>query len=132
MNSKELVLWLPWKAPNLNDLIRMKGSRYRGAYNRVKKLWATRVCEAARQIDAFAPALPVARFTLHYHVVEPDMRRDPANVCSGAEKFCSDGLIKAGVIAGDGWKHVQGVTYSWSVDREQPGVRVTVTAVEAA
>ncbi len=125
----DLAIWIPGKAPNLNDLLRMKGSRYKGSYNRFKKQWAARVATACRQLDMFAGALPMVRASVHMHVVEANMRRDPENVCSGSAKLILDGLVRAGIMAGDGWKGLAAISYSWSVDKAAPGIRVTLTEV---
>lgn len=58
---------------------------------------------------------------------EPTARRDPDNVES-AIKFVLDGLVKAGVIAGDGHRHIGRITQVVTVRQFcQPGVRVTMS-----
>jgi len=114
-------LWLPRRAPNLNDLIRVKAG-HNQAYNALKKSWAVTVAVIARA--AMTPRFE--RCSVHFELVEPDQRRDPDNIAAGAAKLILDGLVKAGVLEGDGWKHINGLSFSWRVGTPA-GVRVVLT-----
>ena len=118
-------LWLPMRAPNLNDLIRAHG-QHAQVYNRLKKRWADLValCIGARPIRVrFGEGNPAK---VHFELVEPDQRRDPDNIASAAAKLILDGLVKAGVLEGDGWKHIAGLSFSWRVG-SPAGVRVVLS-----
>lgn len=66
---------------------------------------------------------------ISFHWVEGDMRRDLDNVAAGGRKVVLDGLVAAGVLGGDGWKHVRGFWDEFSVG--QPvGVAVTIYPYE--
>ena len=54
---------------------------------------------------------------------EKTKRKDPDNIIVG-KKFILDGLVKAGVLPDDGWKHVIGFADKWVIDRDNPGVYV--------
>ena len=56
---------------------------------------------------------------------EPDRRRDVDNVAF-AKKFILDALVRLGVLAGDGRKHVVGFTDEFHLDRRRPRVVVTI------
>jgi Holliday junction resolvase RusA-like endonuclease len=116
-------LWVPCRAPNLNDLIRAHG-RHHHAYDKLKKDWAKLVAMCVRG----APQL--GRCSVHFELVEPSTRRDPDNIAAGASKLVLDGLVKAGVLEGDGWKHIAGLSFSWRVGNPA-GVRVVLTESEA-
>ena len=58
---------------------------------------------------------------------EPNRRRDLDNVAS-AKKFILDGLVRAGVLANDGQRHVTGFADTFHVDRERP--RIVVSIIE--
>jgi Holliday junction resolvase RusA-like endonuclease len=62
-------------------------------------------------------------FIIEYR--EASRRRDPDNFAA-AKKFILDGLVQAGVLADDGWDEVVGFDESWIVDKEKPGVLVTI------
>lgn len=61
--------------------------------------------------------------------VEKNKKRDHDNVAF-AKKFCQDALVKAGVLEGDGWKHVIGFIDLFCVNKERYGVEVTILEVE--
>lgn len=112
---------IPSRAPNLNDLIRAKGSGYKGKYNLIKRRWHELVRDAAIA-SRVAPCQGPQCFT--YLCLEPTRQRDPSNFLAGAIKMIEDGLQGAGVIAGDGWPHVAGIVGYWDVDRSSPSVHV--------
>lgn len=56
---------------------------------------------------------------------EPNTRRDKDNIRSGV-KYILDGLVKAGIIPDDGWKHVKDITDFYEVDKKNPRVLVTL------
>lgn len=125
-----IELWLPAPAPNLNDLIRAKGAHPQ-AYNKIKQQWANLVglCVGGRPIRVRFTETNKAR--VHFELVEQNTRRDPDNIASGAAKLVLDGLVKAGVLEGDGWKHIAELSFSWRVG-SPVGVRVVLTEVEGA
>jgi len=56
--------------------------------------------------------------------IHRDMRKDFDNVEFGV-KFIKDGMVMAGVIANDGWKHFPPRTvHEHKIDKESPGVEV--------
>lgn len=63
-----------------------------------------------------------------YRWVEPNKRRDPSNVAF-AKKFIEDALVDIGVIQNDGWKHIYGFADSFSVDKDNPRVEVTIEEI---
>lgn len=67
------------------------------------------------------------RVYLRFGWAEPNTRRDPDNFCAGGRKVVLDALVRAGVLPGDGWKHVAGWCDEWLVSSE-PGVSVTLEA----
>ena len=66
----------------------------------------------------------------HYLVVEPNLKRDPSNICSSAIKFIEDGLQDAEVIPNDGWQNVLGIRPYWTLDRESEGAVFLLMANE--
>jgi hypothetical protein len=128
-------IWIPRRAPNLNDLFRARGIAYgkgkkrTDAYAALKKSWAETVVLAARPLHIMS--LRTCRCRVHFEIVEPNERRDPDNFCSAAAKAILDGLVKSGVLAGDSWAHIAGLSFSWRVGKPA-GVRVVLTPVEVA
>jgi hypothetical protein len=123
-------IWIPRRAPNLNDLFRAKSTVYgkgkvrTDAYAKLKEDWAATVFLCAR--SAGSPQFwRFSRCSVHFELVEPDKRRDPDNIASAASKLILDGLVKAGVLEGDGWAHITGLSFSWRVG-SPAGVRVVL------
>ena len=59
--------------------------------------------------------------------VEKNKRYDPDNIVA-AKKFILDGIVKAGLLKGDGWAEVAGFTETWEIGKE-PGVWVEVREI---
>lgn len=126
-----LALTVEGKAPALNDLLRAKGAGHH-AYNALKKRWTGRFAAAAL---AAAQQLPVRPdpdgfVSIGLCVFETDRRRDPDNVAAAARKFAQDGLVQAGVIRGDGWKHTSSLLITKVTVGDVPRTEVTVYWVE--
>jgi len=115
-------IWIPGRLPSLNELMLDRGMRVRG-----KKTWCKTVAMIA-QMSGCKPWPDGA--CVHIECVEPNQKRDPDGFSSGAAKVILDALQHAGVLGGDGWKHVKGLSYSWRVDKEKPGVMVTLREPE--
>ena len=118
-------LWVPGPLPGLNEIIdAAKGSGGRGAgYARLKRDWTEAVWAYAK--NQRLPAFP-GRVVIEFRWFEKERRRDPDNVAAGGRKLVLDGLVKAGVLKGDGWKFVQSWTDRFDVAPDRPGVAVTI------
>lgn len=124
----EVQLWIPRRVPSLNELLQAKSTTYgkgkvrTDAYDKLEKSWA-------QTVKLYAPRfLKIDRCSVHFEIREPDRRRDPDGFCTAAAKLILDGLVKSGVLAGDGWAHIAGLSFSWRVGKP-PGVRVVLTPV---
>lgn len=124
----EHVIIAPAPMPGANEIIAASKSHY-ARYASMKRTHTDAVAWAARA--ARVPAMQ--RATVHCRWIEPHRRRDPDNI-TGAVKFVLDGLVTAGVLPNDGWRHVAGIGHSFGVDRDNPRVEITVieTEVDAA
>jgi hypothetical protein len=120
------TLWIPGPLPGLNELLdAAKGAGGRGMrYAKLKRGWTEAVW-------ALANVARLRRFdgpvVLRFEWVERDRRRDPDNVAAGGRKLVLDGLVKAGVLAGDGWASVAGWSDAFSVEKRRAGVSVTIS-----
>lgn len=110
--------------PNLNDIIEWRRSRDRGLYSRQKRKWTGLICllVSARPVGLYHQGAHFL-FTLR----EPNKRRDPDGVASGASKFILDALQESKVILRDSWAGVLGLSYKWEVDKRAPGVLVRMS-----
>ena len=65
---------------------------------------------------------------VHFHWFEPSKRRDLDNIRFGA-KYILDGLQESGRLPNDGWDWVRGMSDTFSVDKDNPRVEVTLMEV---
>jgi len=121
--------------PDLNTLLDARGRVYRpgrrgrrtDAYTAIKRRWEQQVAQECRA-QSIRPVLgPVLLEFLWY---EPSRRRDPDNVAAGGRKLILDGLVRAGILQGDGWRYIYGWTDTFDVDRTQPRVHLVLVALD--
>lgn len=124
--DKRQSLWIPGRLPGLNEVIAAaKGRGGRGhAYAKMKRELGELVWARAKE----QRLEPMKRVRLHFLWVEKDRRRDPDNVSSAGRKFILDGLVKAGILPGDGWSAIESWSDSFAVDAKH-GVAVTLLEV---
>jgi Holliday junction resolvase RusA-like endonuclease len=118
------VLFIPGPLPGLNELLGAAKSgrgRFNG-YARLKKQWGDTVWALARSARLERVEAPVG---ITFCWREPNRRRDIDNI-SAAAKLVLDGLVTAGVLDGDGWKHVTSINHLFQVDAARPGVTVFI------
>jgi hypothetical protein len=68
------------------------------------------------------------RYDVHFGWVCKNKRQDPDNVIS-AMKYVFDGMVTAGLVAGDGWNNVREITNRLEIGKVS-GVRVMVWEIE--
>ncbi len=125
-----LRLWIPGTFPGMNEITKAaKSGRGKGnGYSRMKSACDARVISEAHR-SAPAVVEPIAgRCQIAFVWHEETRRRDPDNVSAG-QKFVLDGLVKAGILAGDGWNEVASISHVFCVDPVKPGVTVEITEV---
>lgn len=125
------VLWIPRPMPNMNEIITACGTLYkvgrggkrRSKYTDMKESMGHLVALFARQ-QGFAAITRPAHF--EYEFVEQNRMRDPSNIIAGGVKIIEDALQDCGLLEGDGWAQVLSISPTWRVDKNLPGVRITV------
>ncbi len=115
--------------PGMNEIVAAaKSGRGKGnAYSRQKALWTSLVAHAARKAKLGHYAAPVS---IHCLWREGSARRDPDNIHAGV-KFVLDGLVEAGVVSGDGRRHIAAVMHDVVTVAENPGVTIQILSTEA-
>ena len=97
--------------PSLNRFV---GRKNVWEYREAKEMWTNLVYYAALEQK---PEKPLDRAFVHINVVYPDRRRHDVG---NHEKFLTDGLVKAGVIADDDYTHIDLlVTGSYQYGRKE-------------
>lgn len=115
-------LVVPGRLPSLNELLKVpKGDKFRAS--RLKKEAEKKITWCIKQ--QLRDVQIQGRVILHYTWYEPNRRRDLDNIAS-AHKFVQDALVTAGVLQGDGWRHVSGFRDTFRVDKDNPRVEITI------
>lgn len=112
--------------PTLNEYTKASRGNIRASAGMKKRAEKHILLEIYTQLQGWHTEKPVF---LVFHWVEKNKRRDHDNVAF-AKKFVQDAMVKAGVLQGDGWKHVTGFLDRFSINPEDPGVEVTILEVE--
>lgn len=122
MTVKLIVLGM---LPGLNEYINIERGRAGKQRANTLKQQVQRIIglAIAQQIRGVKFKKPV---TMHYKWVERDKRRDKDNIAF-ARKFVQDALVRARVLENDGWKHIEGFSDEFAVDRVSPRVEVVIT-----
>lgn len=120
--------WVDGPLPGQNEIVAAaKSGRGRGnAYARQKAVWTNAVAVAALAAGMRRIPSPV---TVSCVWVEESARRDPDNV-QAAIKFVNDGLVKAGVLAGDRRKDIAEIRHE-VITGDTAGVQVTIETANA-
>lgn len=113
--------------PGLNQYIEaLDKSRHAGAELKKSAQRTVEWC-AKSKLRKFRPTGLV---WMKYTWYEPNKRRDKDNISSFGRKVIQDGLVKAGVLENDGWKHIEGFSDRFFVDGKRPRVEVEIIEVE--
>jgi Holliday junction resolvase RusA-like endonuclease len=114
-------LVIPGELCDLNSYIDAERSHFRIAA-KIKKE------ETKRVAWEFCNVKPVASYPVHieYTWYSKDSRKDIDNIAF-AVKFIHDGLVQAGVLEGDGRKHISSFSHAgFFIDKENPRVELEV------
>lgn len=122
----EYLLTIPGKLHNLNDYISAERSnKYVGA--QMKKTDQDIVIYyAKKQLRGIKIEKPVF---MEYTWYEANRQRDKDNVSSFGRKVIQDGLVKAHVLNGDGWNHIDGFSDRFKVDKVNPRIEVRIREI---
>lgn len=127
---ESMVVAIPHKLPNLNDVIRLKGGRYAGAWNKVKVAFerAIRLAWVLDGINRGKAHRIIGPYRVSYTLLCKDRRSDPSNLFAGAEKVILDALVGCGALEGDGYKLHKGSAFV-AQDSDKWGVIVAIESV---
>lgn len=98
------ILTIPERLPALNVVIN-ESKRHWSRYSKTKAVYSGLVAMIAGK------AKPIAE-PAHLLFVwrEPNKKRDPDNI-SFAQKYILDGMVKAGILKGDGWASIASLSH---------------------
>lgn len=111
---------------SLNEYIKRCGE-FNGRWNKGSAM-------KAQDQECIQAQLPRMRFqkpvTLDYVYYCRNRKVDLDNIAGYFHKIFQDALVKRGVIANDGWRHVVGFSDTFYVDRRDPRIEVTIREAE--
>ena len=100
-----------------------RSNKYAGAQMKASETKRTALAAILGQVPVLKRPI-----TIHFHWIEPNTRRDLDNIRFGA-KYILDGLQEANRLPDDGWDWVRGMSDTFSVDKNNPRVEVTIMEV---
>jgi len=108
--------------PDLNHIIDISKKHW-AQYHAFKKKYTQLVAMIAR-----AQLKPVGEYPVGIEIVWhcKNKRKDPDNIAAG-KKFIMDGLVEAGILKGDAWKHIAELHDRFFVDAGNPRIEITLT-----
>lgn len=113
------VIIVDGELPDLNTIIDQSKSHWAN-YSKMKKTYTSRVAQAA------IGARQVKRADIDITYYCKNRRKDPDNIIGGGNKFVLDGLVKAGIIKDDGWRHVNSLNCRCRIDKDNPRVEIRI------
>lgn len=87
-------------------------------YNALKARWTRDIALIARRGTGTAPPAPTVPAVIEFVWYEPDRKRDPDGVAAGGAKLILDGLVAAGILAGDGSRNVRRLAHDFVYDAQ--------------
>lgn len=113
-----ITIIVPGELPAMNEILKAaKSNRYK--YSSMKRLHTNRVAYCARG----SGTVDQADVTVIWHC--KNRKKDKDNIEAGI-KFVLDGLVVAGVLPNDGWRHVRDITHKFRVDKQDPRVEIII------
>lgn len=132
--DKQQRFFIPERLPGMNEMIDArlrfftikKGRQHIriSKYDNLKKKTERVITECIKG----ALLKPMNYVNVLFCWVEPKRNRDKDNIAAG-KKFIFDALMTTGIIKGDGWRHVSGFSDDFVVNKDKPGVWVTLEEV---
>jgi hypothetical protein len=123
---RTVEVWIPVKLPGRNKAeLEARSHWAKGA--KLKKIHST-LCYNFIREKIPKGWRPIDRYDVHFGWVCENRRQDPDNVIS-AMKYVFDGMVTAGLVAGDGWNNVREITNRLEIGKVS-GVRVMVWEIE--
>lgn len=117
------MIVIPGELTDLNTYIRaMNSNRFSG--NAIKQdetnrvAWLCKGYKIKKKIEQMGPP-----YQIHITWYCKNQKKDLDNI-SFAKKFILDGMVKGGLIQGDGWKYINGFTEVFRVDAKNPRIEV--------
>lgn len=123
----EARFFFPGTFPGMNEIVAAaKGCRGTGRlYSMMKNNQTNTIALMAK---SQYKGKPFDCYSLRFIWFLRDKRRDPDNIIA-AKKFILDGLVTAGIFAGDTQKHFVAIDgETWIVHAARPGVEVVVSS----
>lgn len=111
---------IPGELTDLNEYIRQeRGNKYVAAKTKKNETFAV-------SLFAREQGKPIThRSKIYFTWFCKNQKKDPDNI-SFAQKYILDGLVKAGILQGDGWKDIRGLYHDFEIDKDEPRVEIVI------
>jgi Holliday junction resolvase RusA-like endonuclease len=123
--TKQMIIVLNGRLPDLNQALKSAYS-WRGGFGSLKKETEYNIkwqIMTAKPFECFDKKVHIT-----YKWYELNRLRDKDNIAF-AKKFINDALVSLKILHDDGWKHVDGFTDLFFVDKKNPRIEITIKEV---
>lgn len=130
MNNRKLILTIPGRLEALNDYT--KANRTKAIVGaEMKKVQELKIMQYIdiQLLHSLNRFEPLQKVHITFKWVEKNIKRDPDNIAF-AKKFILDALVTRGIIAGDGWKVIQGFKDEFAISSSRPRIEVYIDEKE--
>ena len=117
------TITIPGTFPDMNRII-AASKKHWSEYAKFKRTHTDLVVAAVKNRHEPIADYPV---WLAFDWYCKDRRIDPDNIAA-AKKMIIDGLVVGGILAGDGWNHICGLSDTFHIDRRNTRVMVSLMA----
>ena len=112
---------IPGSFPDMNRII-ASSKRHWSAYAKFKRTYTDLVVAAVK--NRYDPIMDYPVY-MHFNWYCKDRRIDPDNIAS-AKKIIIDGLVAGGILAGDGWAQICGLSDTFHIDKRNTRLEVYI------
>ena len=116
------------KFPSLNEYI-SKNRTHKQAANAMKQRDENRII--AEVLSQFKRRIRINKpVYIAYMFYEPNKKRDFDNISGYFHKIFQDALVKAGILANDGWGCIKGYSDDFDCDNKNPRIEIEIREAE--
>jgi Holliday junction resolvase RusA-like endonuclease len=124
MKNRHLTLTIPGRLEGLNEYTKAnRASARAGAQMKLIQEYKIMQCIDVQLLHSEKKFKPIQKVFVTFRWVEPNMKRDLDNIAF-AKKFILDALVTRDILAGDGWKVINGFSDDFAVSKDRPRVEV--------
>ncbi len=110
--------------PSLNEIIAARGSRYTGAYNKMKIAHEGMIkWQLKQKCKGFKPIQEKVNIKITWYT--KNNKKDPDNIAAGI-KFILDAFVEHGILINDTRQYIGDIWHTFATDKNDPRFRIVL------